>query len=104
MRGLILTKLVNTCELNFSVFRIVWISETLNVCFSLSYLDRVCILWLRLVCESLCVCVPCLRYPQKGKIPRVYYYYYKVTNTWISIRVHQPVVNVKDAPINFLFG
>ena len=32
-------------------------------------------LWLLLVCERLCVCVPCLRYPRKGKTPRVYCYY-----------------------------
>ena len=33
----ILTILVNVCELNFGVFRSVWISEILSVCFSLSF-------------------------------------------------------------------
>ena len=32
--GLILTKLVNGCELNFGAFRSLWIWEMLNVCFS----------------------------------------------------------------------
>ena len=40
------------------------------------FFGRSSFMWLLLVCERLCVCVPCLRYPRKGKIPRVYHYYY----------------------------
>ena len=31
-------------------------------------------LWLFMVSDRLCGCVPCLRYPRKGKSPRAYYY------------------------------
>ena len=30
-------------------------------------------LWLLMVCDSFCGCFPCLRNPQKGNTPRVYY-------------------------------
>ena len=33
-------------------------------------------LWLFRVCDRLCGCIPCLRYPRKGNTPRVYYYIY----------------------------
>ena len=35
--GLILTTLVNGCELNFGIFRSGWISKILSVCFSLYF-------------------------------------------------------------------
>ena len=35
--GLILTILVNGCELNFGVFQSYWISEIVSACFSLSF-------------------------------------------------------------------
>ena len=46
-------------------------------CMVLFYLfERSVFLWLLVVCDRLCGCVPCLRYPRKGNTPRVYYYYY----------------------------
>ena len=32
------------------------------------------LLWFLLDCESLCACVPCLMYPQRGDKPQVYYF------------------------------
>ena len=34
-------------------------------------------LWFFMVCDRLCGCVPCLRYPQKGNTPRVHCHYLK---------------------------
>ena len=46
-------------------------------CMVLFYLfGRSLFLWLFMVCDRLCGCVPCLRYPRKGNTPRVYYCYY----------------------------
>ena len=43
-------------------------------CMVLFYLfERSVFLWLLVVCDRLCGCVPCLRYPRKGNTPRVYY-------------------------------
>ena len=47
----------------------------MNVLFYL--FGRSLFLWWFMVCDRLCGGVPCLRYPRKGKLPRVYYYYYK---------------------------
>ena len=33
---------------------------------------KFCFLWVLLVGGRKCVCVPCLRYPRKGKMPPVY--------------------------------
>ena len=96
----ILTTLVNGCELNFGVFRSIWISEILTVCFRLSF-GRNLLLWLLLAYERLCVWVPCLRYPWKGKIPRGYYYYISLTLYAVeygilvdsSIQLHEFILN-----------
>ena len=72
----ILTKQVNGSELNLGVFRSGWISEILSACFSLSFWAEFAFV-VSLVYGSMCVCVPYLRYPQKGKIPWVYYYNYR---------------------------
>ena len=67
----ILTTVVNGCELSFGVFRSVWISDMLNVCFGLSLWTEFafcfCFLWVLLVSAMICACVPWLRYPRKGK-------------------------------------
>ena len=56
----------------------VWISKMLNVCFILSFwMEFVFVLWLLMVCDWLCGCVPCLWYPRKENMPRAYYYYLK---------------------------
>ena len=68
---LILTKHVNGCELNFGVFRGVWISEMLNVCFSLSFLMELVSVFV--VASVVCMC-SMSEVPRKGKIPQVYYY------------------------------
>ena len=44
--------------------------------YDLVYLfGRSLLLWFVLVCERLCVCVPCLIYPRKGSNAWVYYYF-----------------------------
>ena len=40
--GLIVTAMVNGCELNFGVFQSVWISKILSGCFSFNFLEGVC--------------------------------------------------------------
>ena len=56
---------INGCELNFGVFRSVWISEILSGCFSLSF-GWSLLLWLLMVYDSVGVFVPCLKYPNWG--------------------------------------
>ena len=79
-----MTKLVNECELNFGIFRNVWILEMLNVWFCFMFMDGVCLCFC--FCFGFCGCswymIGCMDVfhvggtPQKGKIPRVHYHYY----------------------------
>ena len=91
--GLILTILVNGCELSFGVFRSGWILEILSVCFFYIY-GRSLLLWFVKVCVYM---FSMIEAPPKGEQTSGILYYYHKSIVKIRFKLlHIYLVHIQD--------